>query len=179
MSDALRFTKLLTEFILAEGVSGTYAKGELLIREGEREDHLYYIVSGSVRVFLLSEFEEMTIRFGYAGSIINSLSSFYSGRPSEFFIEAMKKTEVRIITRAQCNALISAGEENLRGYIALLELLVTQQIEREIDLLTISPGERLRRVLERSPNLFQEVSLKHIASYLRMTPETLSRVRNS
>jgi CRP-like cAMP-binding protein len=179
MSDAFRFNKLLTEFIQTEGISRNYSKTELLIREGDREDHIYYIVSGSVRVFLLSEFEEMTIRFGYAGSIINSLSSFYSGRPSEFFIEAMKKTEVRMITRDQCNALIGAGEENMRGYIALLELLVTQQIEREVDLLTASPGERLRRVLARSPNLFQEVSLKYIASYLRMTPETLSRVRNS
>jgi CRP-like cAMP-binding protein len=179
MSDALRFNKLLTEFILTEGISGTHSKADLLIREGDREEHLYYIVSGSVRVFLLSEFEEMTIRFGYAGSVINSLSSFYSGQPSEFFIEAMKKTEVKMITRDQCNQLINASEENLRGYISLLEVLVTQQIEREVDLLTVSPGERLRRVLARSPNLFQEVSLKYIASYLRMTPETLSRVRNS
>lgn len=179
MADAMRFNKLLMNFIQAEGLSKTYSKGEMLIREGEQELHLCYILSGSVRVFLLSEFEEMTIRFGYAGSIINSLSSFYSGRPSEFFIEAMKKTEVRMITRDQCRQLIGASRENLEDYIALLELLVTQQVEREVDLLTVSPTERLRRVLARSPNLFQEVSLKYIASYLRMTPETLSRVRNS
>jgi hypothetical protein len=59
-----------------------------------------------------------------------------------------------------------------------MEMVITQQIEREIDLLTVSPTERLKRVLERSPNVFQEVPLKYIASYLRMTPETLSRLRN-
>jgi CRP/FNR family transcriptional regulator, anaerobic regulatory protein len=61
----------------------------------------------------------------------------------------------------------------------MLETLLTQQIEREVDLLTASPTERLSRVLKRSPNLFQEVPLKYIANYLRMTPETLSRIRNS
>jgi hypothetical protein len=75
--------------------------------------------------------------------------------------------------------LLNEHTDNLRQYVALLESLITQQIEREIDLLITSPSERLNRVLERSPNLFQEVPLKYIASYLRMTPETLSRIRNS
>ncbi|MCY7291948.1 MAG: Crp/Fnr family transcriptional regulator, partial [Ferruginibacter sp.] len=64
-------------------------------------------------------------------------------------------------------------------YLFLMENLVTQQIDREIDLLITSPAERLKRVLARSPNLFQEIPLKYIASYLRMKPETLSRIRNS
>jgi hypothetical protein len=63
-----------------------------------------------------------------------------------------------------------------KHYIQLLELFSVQQMEREIDLLTTSPAERIARVRERSPQLFQEVPLKYIASYLRMTPETLSRM---
>jgi CRP/FNR family transcriptional regulator, anaerobic regulatory protein len=55
--------------------------------------------------------------------------------------------------------------------------LVVQQMQRELDLLTASPIERYRRVIARSPQLFQEVPLKYIADYLRMTPETLSRLR--
>jgi len=69
--------------------------------------------------------------------------------------------------------------ESLMQYTQLLENLITQQIEREIDLLTDSPSERLHRVLNRSPDLFQQIPLKYIASYLRMSPETLSRIRNS
>lgn len=53
------------------------------------------------------------------------------------------------------------------------------EIEREIDILTFSPAERLNRVQERSPHLFQEIPSKYIAAYLRMTPETLSRIRKS
>lgn len=157
----------------------TVGKGEFLIREGDIENNLYYIESGAVRAFMLSEFEELTIRFGYQGSFINSLSSYIKGTPSEFYIEAMRKSEIRIIPKQEIVKLIHESEENKIQYSNMLEHLISQQIEREIDLLTVSPSERLKRVLKRSPNLFQEVPLKYIASYLRMTPETLSRVRNS
>mgnify|MGYP003537891681 FL=1 len=61
-------------------------KGEFLLRAGEIERNLYYIESGAVRAFYLSEFEEQTIRLGYEGSIINSLASFLKGTPSEFYL---------------------------------------------------------------------------------------------
>jgi CRP/FNR family transcriptional regulator, anaerobic regulatory protein len=157
----------------------TISKGEYLIREGQIERNLYYVETGAVRVFLLSEFEELTIRFGYEGSFLNSLSSFLKGTPSEFYIEAIRKSSIKVISKEKLMDLVHENTESLKQYNSLLETLVCQQIEREIDLLTVSPSERLKRVLDRSPNLFQEIPLKYIASYLRMTPETLSRIRNS
>ena len=178
MPAAQIFTEKLILTMKKEGAQKTFSKGAFLIREGDVEKNLYYIESGAARAFLLSEFEEQTIRFGYEGSIINSLSSYITGNPSAFYIEAMRKTTVRILSKENVLRLVNTDAESLQGYIALLETVITQQIERENDLLTTSPTERLRRVLQRSPMLFQEVPLKYIASYLRMTPETLSRVRN-
>ncbi len=155
------------------------AKGEFLLREGELERNLYWIETGVIRVFYLSEFEEQTIRFGYEGSFITSLSSFIKGTPSEFYMEAIRKTRLKVIPKDNLLKLVNENEESLKQYIGLLESLITQQIDREIDLLISSPLERLNRVLERSPNLFQQIPLKYIASYLRMKPETLSRIRNS
>lgn len=155
------------------------SKGEFLIKEGQVERNLYLVESGAIRVFYLTEFEEMTIRFGYKGSMITSLSSFIRATPSEFYIDAIRKTTVSVISKASLMTLVNESHENLVQYTALLESLITQQIEREIDLLITSPTERLSRVLKRSPTLFQEIPLKFIASYLRMTPETLSRIRNS
>jgi len=155
------------------------SKGELLLKEGDVETNLYLVLTGAIRVFYLSEFEEQTIRFGYKGSLINSLSSFIKATPSEFYIEAIRKSTIKIISKNNLLKLVNENEESLRQYIQLLETSITQQIDREIDLLIKSPSERLKRVLERSPNLFQEIPLKYIASYLRMKPETLSRIRNS
>ena len=61
----------------------------------------------------------------------------------------------------------------------LLEAFVIQQMERETDLLTTSPEARYQRILKRSPQVFQEIPHKYIASYLRMSPETLSRLKKS
>ncbi len=173
------FLQNLVNTIRDAGKERTIAKGGFLVKEGEIEQHVYYIESGAVRVFLLSEHEELTIRFGYEGSVINSLASFVRGTPSEFYIEAIRKTTLRAIGKQDFKAIVSSSPQSMLQYNVMLEILVTQQIEREIDLLTVSPSERLKRVLERSPNLFQQVPLKYIASYLRMTPETLSRIRNS
>jgi len=161
------------------GEERVISRGEFLVKEGEVERNLYLIVSGAVRVFYLSEFEEQTVRLGYEGSLINSLSSFIKGTPSEFYIEALRKTTFKLISRDQILQLANEDNASLSQYISLLEGLVTQQIDREIDLLITSPSERLSRVLERSPHLFRHIPLKYIASYLRMTPETLSRIRNS
>lgn len=163
----------------SRGKSKMISKGQFLIKEGEIEQNLYLVESGAVRVFYLTEFEEMIIRLGYSGSFITSLSSFINETPSELYIDAIRKTTVRYVGKETLVAMVNENLENMRGYAALLESLVTQQIEREIDLLIHSPAERLNRVLKRSPNLFQEIPLKYIASYLRMTPETLSRIRNS
>jgi CRP-like cAMP-binding protein len=179
MNKERTFVDRIAESMNAIAQEKTIEKGELILREGEVERNLYFIQGGAVRVFVLTEFEELTIRFGYKGSFINSLSSFITGKPSEFYIEAMRKSRLKIIDKQQLLKLVNESKESLQEYVVLLENLVTQQIEREIDLLTVSPSERLKRVLQRSPNLFQEIPLKYIASYLRMTPETLSRIRNS
>lgn len=164
--------------LVKDGEQKTFSKNELLLREGQVEKNLYFIEKGAVRIFYLTEHEEHTIRLGYEGSMINSLSSFIKGAPSEFYIEAIRKTTARIISKESLMKMVYQDDDTLRQYSSFLELVITQLVEREVDLLTVSPTERLNRVLQRSPNVFQQVPLKYIASYLRMTPETLSRLRN-
>jgi CRP-like cAMP-binding protein len=173
------FIDKLINALVEIGETKIIAKGDYLIREGEVEKNLYWVESGAVRVFYLTEFEEHVIRLGYKNSFINSLSSFIKQTPSEFFVEAIRKTTVKVITKEQLHNIVHENNDSIKQYLALMEILVTQQIDREIDILITSPAERLKRVLARSPDLFQEIPLKYIASYLRMKPETLSRIRNS
>ena len=179
MGEEHAFTSSLVNSLKSSGKKRTCSRGELLLKEGEIEKNLYYIESGAVRVFLLSAHEAQTIRLGYEGSIIYSLSSFLKGNPSEFYVEAIRKTTLKVLSKTALSDIVNKNIESLNGYNSLLETVIAQQMEREIDLLTISPAERLQRVLQRSPNLFQHIPLKYIAAYLRMTPETLSRIRKS
>ncbi|MBL6447776.1 Crp/Fnr family transcriptional regulator [Fulvivirga sp. 29W222] len=155
------------------------SRNEHLKVRGSTDTRLYYVVSGTLRVYVIDEFEEHTIRFGYQGSIIAALDSFITGKPSDFYIQALKKTELKMIPKTTYMEFVQSNAENLQLWHDILEQMVYQQMERERDLLTSSPLERYERVLKRSPQLFQEVPHKYIASYLRMTPETLSRIKKS
>ena len=177
--EQLNFIDKLNSAFNELGQQKVALRGQFILKAGEIERNLYFVKSGAIRVFYLTEFDEQIIRFGYKGSLINSLSSFINQKPSEFYIEAIRKTTLQVISREKLYQLVNENETSLKQYILLLETLITQQIDREIDLLITSPSERLNRVLSRSPNLFQEIPLKYIASYLRMKPETLSRIRNS
>jgi CRP-like cAMP-binding protein len=146
---------------------------------GSTDTNIYFIAEGSLRVYVMDEHEERTIRFGYQNNILVSLDSFLTEKASDFVIQAIKKSRVRIIPKKGFMDFINRDEQGLKLWIKILEDLVIQQIEREKDLLIASPGERYERVLRRSPVLFQEVPNRHIANYLRMTPETLSRLKKS
>lgn len=165
--------------LLSVSVEKHVAKNAFLVSEGKVDQNIYYIKTGAVRVLLQTEFEELTIRFGYEDSFITALTSFIKGTPSEFYVQAIRATTVCVIPKAQFQELIAKDARYMMLYNAILEGLVVQQLEREIDLLTPSPSERLQRVMQRSPKVFQEIPSKYIASYLRMTPETLSRIRKS
>ena len=142
------------------------------------DTNVYYVESGSLRIFVLDGYDEQIIRFGYQGNIIVSLDSFLTGKPSDFYIQAIKKTVVKVITKSQIEDFLKI-ESNKSWWTKLLESLILQQMEREIDILTNSPKERYERVMKRSPKLFQEIPNRHIANYLRMSPETLSRLKKS
>lgn len=154
-------------------------RNEYLKVKGSVDTNLYYVKEGSLRVFIEDEFEEHTIRFGYAGSFIAALDSFISAKPSPFYIQAIRKSELKVVGKTAFMELIQSQNSYLKIWEEILIQHIYQQMEREIDILTYSPGERYKRVLTRSPRLFQEIPSRYIASYLRMTPETLSRLKKS
>jgi len=154
-------------------------RNEFLKAVGTIDTSLYYIVSGSVKMSVISKHKEHVLRFGYKDNFMAALDSFISGNPSDFCIQAIKKTELKFISKATHTTLINQNADNQLLWSKILEQMVVEQLEREKDLLMTTPQERFEKVYKRSPHLFQEIPNKYIASYLRMTPETLSRLKKS
>lgn len=155
----------------------TLGRNEYLKVKGSKDTNIYYVESGSLKVFVLDDCEEQIIRFGYKENLIVSLDSFLTNKPSDYFIQAIKGTVLKVITKEQFGQFLQS-DSNRVWWTKMLEDLILQQLEREIDILTSSPKERYRRVLERSPQLFQEIPNRYIANYLRMSAETLSRLKS-
>lgn len=151
-------------------------RNNFLCTEGSMDRNVYVIEEGSIRIFINDHDEERIVRFGYKGNIIVALDSFLGLQPTVFNMQALKRSLVKVIPPSEIQKFLEC-EENKALWMAILEDLILQQIARETDLLTASPKERYKRVLQRSPQLFQEIPNKHIANYLRMSPETLSRLK--
>lgn len=152
---------------------------DILKQKNTTDSNLYYVVNGSLRIFICDENEEHTIRFGYKNNFITALDSFITEKPSDLIIQALKHSQLKIISKQKYLAFIKSDKKYISLWEQLLINLIQQQMERERDILTSSPLQRYKRVLMRSPQLFQEVPHKYIASYLRMSPETLSRIKKS
>src|SRR6476660_7712479 len=83
-------------------------RNEYLKVKGSIDTNVYYVESGSLRAFVLDDYEEQVIRFGYQGNLIVALDSFLTGRPSDLFIQAIKKTELKVITKQQMDAFLAS-----------------------------------------------------------------------
>ena len=168
---------MLTDLISLSEKTLTLQRNEYLSVSGTIDTNIYFVKSGSVRIFVSNDKDEdQIIRFAYTNNLVVSLDSYLTGKPSVFSIQALKKTDLRVITKKQLQDYLNRDHHSVL-WNNILENLVLQQMERELDLLTSSPEERYQRVLTRSPQLFQEIPHHYIANYLRMSAETLSRLQ--
>ncbi len=156
-----------------------FTRNSFLVTKGTINTLVFFITQGSCRVFINEGDEEKTIRFGYKNSFIVALDAYITNKPTYFHMQAIKQCHAKIISKATLEKLLQQDLTNTLLWQQILQALVYQQLEREVDILTTSPQERYNRVFTRSPQLFQEIPHKYIASYLRMTPETLSRLKKS
>lgn len=154
-------------------------RSDFLIAKGDIEQHLYYVVRGSMRICYPNVKEEICVGFAYDNNLICSFPSFINQKPSEYFIQALVGTEVMAIKRRDFFSLFDAHPKIERAWRHLEEAALVGMIEREAELLTFTPEQRYKRLIKRSPHLFQIIPKKYIASYLRMSPETLSRIKLS
>lgn len=152
-------------------------RNECFVFNGTTDTNVYFIESGCVKVCIDIDGSEQVIRFGYAGDLIAALDSYITGRPTSYYMTTIRACSAKVIPKSSIEAWVNESDENREAWMARLGHLIVEQMEREVDLLISSPNERFKRVLERSPRLFQEVPHKYIANYLRMTPETLSRIQ--
>ena len=167
----------LTQRIISVTKISTHPKKTVLLKEGDINTHVCMVISGLVRSYYMNEEKDITSRFMNEGFIITSWISFYTRKPGNEFLQTQEDTTLACVHYNDIQKLYDEFPEfNIIGrkqveYSFYLSELRTRMLRKH------TAEEKYKFFLENHPNIMQRVSLKHIASYLGMNEETLSRVR--
>lgn len=156
-----------------------FAKGELLVREGDICDKLFFIEEGMVRNFYHKEVKDITISFSLAGEFITSMSGFITQKPTYETIEALEDSVVLEFGKKQLNELFEREPTWASIYRTVLETYYVKLEEHLIFSKFKTARERYADLLNDKPQIIQKASIGQIASFLGINIETLSRIRSN
>lgn len=156
-----------------------FNKGELILKEGEVCRNIYWVARGLVRQFYYKNGKELTEYMAAEGTVCMSIESLFKEEPTRQQIQAIEPTILYALPKQalEREAVRNVNIQMLYRKI-LEESLIISQIHADMVRFE-SAQERYTKLVKRSPQLVLRAPLVYIASYLQMTPETLSRVRNA
>ena len=156
-----------------------YAKNEMILREGETCTNIYWVVKGLVRQFYYKNGKELTEYMATENSIVMCIESLFLEQPTHLQIKTIEPTVVIAIPKVDLEAVAMKSVNIQILYRKILEeSLILSQIHADM-LRFESAQDRYQKLIKRQPQLVLRAPLVYIASYLQMTPETLSRVRTA
>ena len=153
-------------------------RGTTLVREGQCSTKAYFIVQGCARAYYLKDGKDVSDWFAFENDFISSIVSLFGDKPSIHYIELLEDSLLIEISKEAIEEL----SIKYRDFESLIRVVVTKtmlsQQERIAAILFQSAEKKYENLLSIHPNITQKVPLTHIASYLGITLETLSRIRN-
>lgn len=156
-----------------------YAKGEMILKEGDICRLFLYIDKGLVRQFYFKHGKEVTEHLGQEQTIVMCIESLFKEEPTKLQVEALEPTTVYALPKADLERVAMHNVNIQILYRKMLEeSLIVSQIHA--DLVRFETAQdRYKKLCKLCPQVVLRAPLVYIASYLQMTPETLSRVRAS
>ncbi|NJS40356.1 MAG: Crp/Fnr family transcriptional regulator [Rhodobacteraceae bacterium] len=165
--------------LAAASETAIFRKGDHLLREGDVATHLLFVSRGLLRYYFLDDAtgEERTGQFFDEGQVFTDAASFLGQTPATQFIDALEPGEVLRIPRVALYEAYMADHAMERFGRLMLENALVGSQRRAANLLRLSPDERYRTFVSTRPEVARRVPQYLIASYLGITPESLSRIR--
>lgn len=155
----------------------TFEKGHILLREGQVSNESYFNIKGLVRKYYLVDGEERTTEFYVEKDAISSLQSYNLNVAANHYLECIENCRLAVLSREK--------EQELFKRVPNFESLCRVSVEEELgayqdklaQFMISSPEKRYLDLMENRPDLLQRVPQYHLASYLGVKPESLSRIR--
>jgi CRP-like cAMP-binding protein len=155
-----------------------FRKRQFFLQEGEVCRQMAFVVDGCLRAYTVdAKGEEHILQFAIADWWISDLESYLSGLPSKQTIDAVHDSEVMALDLPARDAMVAAVPAMERFFRLLLEANYVATRRRIAESLSVAAEDRYLSFLKTYPALVEQVPLGQIASYLGITPQSLSRIR--
>jgi len=156
----------------------TLKRKEFLLQEGQVCRYYGFVVSGCLRTYAVDDAgKEHNLQFAAENDWAVDIGSFYSGKPGKLFIEAVEPSQLLLLEKCDVIDFYKLYAKFVRYFKVIFENKFVEMQNRVLQNISSTAEERYMAFLEQYPGLSNRLSSVHIASYLGVTPEFLSKIR--
>lgn len=155
----------------------TYKKGDFFLSEGQICKQVGFVASGLMRYYINHDGQEKTYSFSQENNYVCNYESFLPQRPSSKIIQALEDSDVLVISYDDLQLLYANVREGERFGRLAIEAVFIQLLQDVSSFYTETPELRYERFLKDHADLQQRISQYHIASFVGVKPQSLSRIR--
>ena len=166
------------EILMSKVENHSFEKKVILTDIGEVEQRMYYVLQGLVRKYFFRGKYEINTHIVKEGGIIGSGASFLTGLPSLYIVETLEPATLLSISREKLEEFMKLDKKYERIVRIMLTHYFLIQEQRLLDNIRFTTRERFIRFMHENPELVLRVPQKQLASYLKIKPETFSRLKH-
>lgn len=156
-----------------------FKKGQIIQPIGHTCKTIYFVKKGAVRIYYFKDDIDITESFEFENAFVARAESLFSGKPSRKAIEAIEDTTLIAIDSNKLFKLFDTNPDLERLFRKIIESSYVKTVNRLESLQFHTAEERYQQMMNEHPEILKRVPLKLIASYLGITPVSLSRIRAS
>jgi len=169
--------EILIENFIKVGKVKKIAKGDFVLKEGDKCDFLFYILEGSFRTYRCIQDKDVTIGFSFQGDIDTCPFSFFNNLTSTDIIEALTESKIAVISKVALDKILIINPALMELTHVLLSNYIEILLNRIIYFKIENAEENYLHLLQQQPVEISKIPLQYIASYLGISQERLSRIR--
>jgi len=151
---------------------------KILLNEGEISNYIYFIKKGCLREWFNKDGKDITFQFFFDGQPVASIDSFINNKPSLFTIESIEPSIITIIKKVDFEELLNTYPDFKTGFHNFILERFGVYGQLFLSRIKDSPQERYEELIKNQPEIIKRIPQHYIASYLGVTPISLSRIRN-
>jgi CRP-like cAMP-binding protein len=171
--DKANYPKFLNLFVEKEIPAKT-----ILLNEGEISRHIYFIKKGCLRQWFNKDGKDITFQFFFENQAVASIDSFLSNEPGIYNLESIEPSTIFSLSKENFDQIMRLYPEMKEGFQEILYQRFRNYAQLFLSRIKDTPRERYEDLITNHPEIIKRVPQHYIASYLGITPISLSRIRN-